>query len=353
MHLSPRDRRELFEAADNYLASKCPLSSAERHGPATFNRALHVELGGMDLYGQFAPEEVGGLGLGLVAAHCVAEAAGHNLAPGTILDQMCAVYGFLDDADVCADFIAGHSLVSAVFRGSTALSSDEMSVSGEVSGVRFGGDTDRWMLQAVSPYGPASVLLDRVVLGDAPEIEPWLDPNTLTYRAALDSVPVSHVSRQPLSVADFAKCLSASYSVGAAMRVLEIAVQYVMVRTQFNRPLGSFQAVKHRAANAYSAIVHARATAEAAYASLEKGLTDSLPSVARISADRCYRGATEAALQMHGGIGFTTEADVHLFLKNAQHMRLWPMPAFAEVDALMARLGLGNAVETTTGSRDL
>ena len=107
---------------------------------------------------------------------------------------------------------------------------------------------------------------------------------------------------------------------GVAMRLLEMTLAYVKARQQFGRPVGSFQAVKHRLADAHVAVESARAaTWYAAYA-LAEGQDDAsvAASVAKAEASEAEAFANAAALQLHGGIGFTWEHDLHLWLKRGK-----------------------------------
>jgi len=113
---------------------------------------------------------------------------------------------------------------------------------------------------------------------------------------------------------------TAGFLNGIAMRLLETTTSYVKARQQFGRPVGSFQAVKHRLADAHAAVEQARAaTWYAAYA-LANGQEDApvAVSIAKAQAGDAEASANAAALQLHGGIGFTWEHDLHLWLKRGK-----------------------------------
>ncbi|MGH3407000.1 MAG: acyl-CoA dehydrogenase family protein, partial [Streptosporangiaceae bacterium] len=112
----------------------------------------------------------------------------------------------------------------------------------------------------------------------------------------------------------------ASEQLGLAERCLEMTVAYVKERRQFARPVGSFQAIKHRLADLYVAVVQARAAARYAAACLAPGNRDAALAVALAKAT-CSEVAVKAAqeaIQLHGGIGFTWEHPAHLYLKRAK-----------------------------------
>ncbi|MFJ8593850.1 acyl-CoA dehydrogenase family protein [Streptomyces sp. NPDC093598] len=114
-----------------------------------------------------------------------------------------------------------------------------------------------------------------------------------------------------------AACLAAE-AVGAAGRVLERTVEYVGQREQFGRPVGSFQAVKHRLADAYVQVQAARSAAYyAAWAAATPAREETAGGLALAQALEALRHAAAAGIQLHGGIGFTWEHEAHLYFKRA------------------------------------
>ncbi|WP_245984288.1 acyl-CoA dehydrogenase family protein [Streptomyces tateyamensis] len=112
----------------------------------------------------------------------------------------------------------------------------------------------------------------------------------------------------------------ASEQLGLAERCLAMTVEYLRERRQFNRPLGSFQALKHRLADLWLEVVGARAAARAAADALATGAPDAAVTVA-VAASHCGTVAVRAAeecVQLHGGIGMTWEHPAHLYLKRAK-----------------------------------
>jgi alkylation response protein AidB-like acyl-CoA dehydrogenase len=107
---------------------------------------------------------------------------------------------------------------------------------------------------------------------------------------------------------------------GVSLRLLEMTVEYVKGREQFGRPVGSFQAVKHKLASVYSDLEAARSSAWYAAYALANDLPDvgRAASIAKAAANEAGRLANQEALQCHGGIGFTWEHDLHLWLKRGK-----------------------------------
>jgi alkylation response protein AidB-like acyl-CoA dehydrogenase len=129
----------------------------------------------------------------------------------------------------------------------------------------------------------------------------------------------------------------ASEQLGVVERCLDMTVAYVKERRQFARPVGSFQALKHRLADLWVGITQARTAARYAAGCLADGDPDAPLAVALAKSycgDLAVRAAEEC-VQMHGGIGFTWEHPAHLYLKRAKAASI----AFGTSDAHRASLG--------------
>ncbi|WP_345415483.1 acyl-CoA dehydrogenase family protein, partial [Pseudonocardia xishanensis] len=118
--------------------------------------------------------------------------------------------------------------------------------------------------------------------------------------------------------------------VGLSARAIEMTVEYTSVRKQFGVPVGSFQAVKHQLANAHVAVEYAGPVVEAAAwaVSEDDGSASRLCSMAKVMAAKAARVSAKSALQCHGAIGYSMEADLHLYLT-----RIWSLlNAWGSVD---------------------
>jgi alkylation response protein AidB-like acyl-CoA dehydrogenase len=153
-----------------------------------------------------------------------------------------------------------------------------------------------------------------------------LDGTRLLADVTLDKVPGRPVAtgedaaRAVAAALAAGACVLASELLGVAEQCLEMTVAYVKERHQFARPVGSFQAVKHRLADVWVAVTQARAAARYAAACLSTGDPDTPVAVALAKA-ACGEAAVLAAqecVQLHGGIGFTWEHPAHLLLKRAK-----------------------------------
>ena len=121
-------------------------------------------------------------------------------------------------------------------------------------------------------------------------------------------------------LADAGAVLTAADSLGVGERLLEMTVGYVKVREQFGRPIGSFQSVKHKVADMLTTLKGARAATYYAAMALDAGVADAAAaaSVAKAFTGEGVAALAGEALQTHGGIGFTWEHDLHLYLRRAK-----------------------------------
>jgi alkylation response protein AidB-like acyl-CoA dehydrogenase len=122
------------------------------------------------------------------------------------------------------------------------------------------------------------------------------------------------------SAIDRAKVALAAEMMGGAQKVLETAVAYTKVREQFGRPIGSFQAVQHKCANMMVDIEGAKSAVYYAAWAVSNGAPDAqtAAAVAKAAASDAYRRTAADGIQVHGGIGFTWEHDMHLYFKRAK-----------------------------------
>jgi alkylation response protein AidB-like acyl-CoA dehydrogenase len=285
------------------------------------------------------PEEHGGSGQGLIELAIVAEELGRALARGPFLSS--AVVGSAVarggspalQAEVLPALAAGSASASWAFAepgapwtldGITAAAradGDVFVLDGVKTAVRDAGSA-RWLLvTALLDGAPASFLVDRAGLDV--RRQRVLDLTRSFYEVRFDGVRVPAARRVGGDVQwllDEAAVLGCAEALGGIERMLEMTVEYTSVRVQFGRPIGSFQAVKHGAA---ALAIHAHASRAATYyaaMAADAGAPDA--SRAACVAASYVSGAlgevAGEALQLHGGIGFTWEHDLHLYLRRAK-----------------------------------
>jgi alkylation response protein AidB-like acyl-CoA dehydrogenase len=149
------------------------------------------------------------------------------------------------------------------------------------------------------------------------EPSPWpLDPATPVARV-VNGAPVQPLDIDWIAWEQSGAALTAAFQLGMADRLTEMSVAYAKERQQFDRPIGSFQAIKHLLADMVVRTEVARAAVYAAATSLDEGADPRAVSVAKALAGEAAILNGKTATQVHGGMGFTWEVDVHLYLKRA------------------------------------
>ena len=130
--------------------------------------------------------------------------------------------------------------------------------------------------------------------------------------------------------------------IGGAQKVLDMSVEYAKVRVQFGRPIGSFQAIKHKCADMLLEVESGKSAAYyASWAAAEDN--DELPVVAALAKAYCsdaYFHAAAENIQIHGGIGFTWEHDAHLYFKRAKSSEIFLGDATYHRELLAQRIGI-------------
>ncbi|MFS8478242.1 MAG: acyl-CoA dehydrogenase family protein [Micromonosporaceae bacterium] len=325
------------------LADRCPpqrvlagVESAEAYD-RTLWRTLATEMG---LAGLLIPERYGGAGAGPREAAVVCEELGRAVAPVPYLGSAVVAAAVLlavdgsaplaaDDRELLGDLAAGTRVaVLAVpystppFSAGVVASVTDRSLTGTVRGIADALGADILLvpaadgLYAVDAGAPG---VERVAVASLDLTRPLCD---LVLRGA----PGRLVAAGPTAAAAVTAGLTAGAAMLAAEQVglaewcLDSTVEYVRGRYQFGRPVGSFQALKHRLADVWVGLTQARAVAGYAAACLGDNDPDTPVAVALAQA-HCAGVAVTAAeecVQMHGGIGFTWEHPAHLYLKRAK-----------------------------------
>jgi alkylation response protein AidB-like acyl-CoA dehydrogenase len=207
---------------------------------------------------------------------------------------------------------------------------DSWTVAGEVRHVLNGAAADDLVVVATTAGEPAVFLVDPTADGLVVETERVLDGTrpmaTITFTGApatrlSGNGPVDDIIERNV---DLALAVLSAEQVGACERLLEIATEYARTREQFDRPIGSFQAIKHRCADMLVGLEWARSASAAALESVDgdtaemAGESDWRASMAKAVCSEALRDAAHANVQIHGGIGFTWEDSAHLYLRRAR-----------------------------------
>jgi alkylation response protein AidB-like acyl-CoA dehydrogenase len=237
------------------------------------------------------PEELGGAGGELADAAVALEELGKALVPtpllGTTLAELALLAADEHDSETIERLAEGTSIGTVVFDPGYVVNGD---------------------------------VADVVIAADGQRVSRWttftshrVDTMDLTRRLArLEPTDTTEIGADP-GLADTAAILLAAEQIGAAAKCLELTVEYTKDRVQFGRPIGSFQALKHRMADLYVAVQSARAVVNDAIA--EPSATSA--ALARVAASEAFSKVTAEAVQMHGGIAITWEHDIQLYFKRA------------------------------------
>jgi alkylation response protein AidB-like acyl-CoA dehydrogenase len=249
------------------------------------------------------------------------------VAPAPVLGQLVAVDALVRAGETgrIPELVAGEAVAAVAFRDLRAEpDADGWRLSGRTEPVPFAPSADLLVVRGVDGDGTDGLFL--VELGrpgaDRPAAQPAMDRTRELARVELESAPAVELGG-PEAAAAFLDRGALAYSaelLGAAARCLEDTVAYARDRVQFGRPIGSFQAVKHRCADMLVDVEGMRSATWWAAWCLSVG--DDESSVAASTAKAwCSEAADRvlnSTLQVHGGIGFTWECDVHLYLKRVQ-----------------------------------
>jgi alkylation response protein AidB-like acyl-CoA dehydrogenase len=303
------DQAAITEAARAMLVESCTPADLRKllaSGEA-IDEGRWATIRDMGLLGICAPESAGGLGLGLVDLVGVAEAAGYVALPEPLIAQ----------AGIAAPLLAGID--------GRALAGAIVAIGHPANRFVEGADTAAALLL---DHGGEPHLVERAAVTLAREES--FDPLRRLFRATWQPSAATRLGVGWGDTAERGAVLAAAQLVGLGQRCIDMAVAYARDRTQFGRPIGSYQAVKHLLAAAQVGIEFARPVVHAAAAELPLGNAAAKARVAhaKLAAAEAADLAARTAVQVHGAMGMTWEVDVHFFLKRVLALKTaWGTPA--------------------------
>lgn len=346
------EQDELRRSVRRFLEDKSPESEVRRLMATEegYNQAVWSQMAQqLGLHGLAIPDEYGGSGFSHVELIVVFEEMGRALLCAPFFSTVALAANTLLAS---ADEAAKQELLPQIASGETiatlALTEDAgrwdragvtLAVSVTGAGYRLDGHkafvvdghvADLILVVARSETGVSLFAVDGGAPGLARSVLPTMDQTRKQARLEFSAVPARLVGVEgqawPLvaKALDLAAVALAAEQVGGAQRVLEMSVDYAKVRVQFGRPIGSFQAIKHRCADMLLAVESAKSAAYyAAWAAAEDN--DELPVMASLAKAYCsdaYYHAAADNIQIHGGIGFTWEHPAQLYFKRAKSSQL-------------------------------
>lgn len=341
------DQEQLRSAVRDYFSRELPVSFARAmlDDQTGFTQEAWRGLSDLGWLGLAVPEDLGGSGLGQLDLSLVLEEAGSVALPGAFTSTVSLALPLLlltaDDAQRGAfipETASGRRRVACAIaerRGRWSFDAIEATAARDggafvLTGAKLfvpdAGEADTLIVACRLDDGVGFFLLPAEVPGLTIASMETIDRTRRLFSVALKDVrleaacllggrpfPPSHLD----DVIDRAKVSLAAGMVGAADRALAMTVEYVGLREQFGRAIATFQVIQHRLADMKVAVEHARSLVYYAAWALDTGAEDARLASAMAKAfasDWCPRIAADA-VQLHGGIGFTWEHDLHIYFK--------------------------------------
>ena len=293
------------------------------------------ELAELGWPGVIIPESDGGLGLGAVELVVIQEELGYAIVPSPFFASVAATSLLVAAGTAAQRERWLRALADGKSRGTLAVWDDragwapnhselEPSSDGTLTGTKIAvPDAISADFVVVAGAGGRHYLVETGAPGVELTPEKSLDPTRRLFTLTLSQAPAEPLEPAPEQIAHAYNTIVtalAAENVGVAQRALEMAVEYAKDRKQFDRPIGSYQAVAHRCAQMLLEVEGARSLSYWAAWALdhEPETAARAASMAKaFASDAGYR-VTASSLQVHGGIGFTWEHDLHFYLKRAK-----------------------------------
>jgi alkylation response protein AidB-like acyl-CoA dehydrogenase len=373
------EQEELRVSVRRFLADRAPIPAVRElmETAEGFETAVWRQAGDqLGLQGIAIPEEYGGSGFSFAEQAIVLEELGAALYGGPYLaSAVLAASVLLASADEAArkthlpGIASGETIATLAFTEEDgSWEPDAIRLAATVAdGTGDPGDTGGgWRLDGRKSFvldgHTASLILVVARTGDGLAVFavdgsaegltrtplPTLDQTRKLARLDFEAVPATLIGAPGEGAAvlgrvlDVAAIAQAAEQLGGAQRALDMAVEYAKVRHQFGRPIGSFQAIKHRCADLLLEVESLRSAVQYAAAAVAEN-SDEVPVVASLvkayASDVYFHVAAEN-IQIHGGIGFTWEHDAHLYFKRAKASELFLGDATYHREHLATRIGL-------------
>jgi len=364
------EQEELRRFVRQFLEEKSPESAVREQMDTEkgYDDAVWSQMAGqLGLQGLIIPEEYGGSGFGYVALTVVLEEVGRALLCAPFFSSVVLAANALIHS---GDEQAKSALLPGIAGGETtaALAFTEENGRWDESGITVQATPDGggWRISGAKMYvidghtadvvlvaartaagvslfwGPAGA--DGLTRPALSTMDQTRKQAKLTFEGVEATLIGAEGQGWPVleTVLDLAAVALAAEQVGGAQRCLDMSVEYAKVRVQFGRPIGSFQAIKHKCADMLLEVESAKSAAYyAGWCAAE--MNDELPQVASLAKSYCSEAYFHAAaenIQIHGGIGFTWEHPAHLYFKRAKSSELLFGDPTYHRELLAQRIGL-------------
>ncbi|MDA8071160.1 MAG: acyl-CoA/acyl-ACP dehydrogenase [Actinomycetota bacterium] len=364
------EQEELRRSVRRFLADRSPMAEVRRLMETTdgFDRPVWAQMANqLGLQSLVVPEAYGGAGFGFVELAVVLEETGAALlgAPlfATVALATTALMASGDEAamaDLLPGIAAGETIATvALTEDSGRWDLDGVSLAATARDGRWvldghkmfvldGHVADLILVAARTERGMSLFAVEGTADGLTRTPLPTMDQTRKQARLELASTPGRLVGEDggagPVlaRMLDLAAVALAAEQVGGAQRCLDMAVDYAKNRIQFGRPIGSFQAIKHKCADMLLQVESAKSAAYYGAWAAADG-SDELPVVASLAKSYCSEAYFHCAaenIQIHGGIGFTWEHDAHLYFKRAKSSELLLGDPAYHRELLAQRIGI-------------
>jgi alkylation response protein AidB-like acyl-CoA dehydrogenase len=345
--------RESFRRLLSQRGTETDVRRAMASEPG-YDPALWRQIADMGIAGIIIDPAHGGLGAGPVELELIMEEAGAALLCSPLLSSGVLAAGLLQkssDPAACARLLpgiaSGERIATVALTGehptwtpegvsvSASLRGNQWRLDGVATYVTSGNNADTLLVVARTDAGYQTFEVDAKADGLA--IAPL---QTFDRTLRLSRMNLNGVEGTPIAGADWAaiegmldlaRVALAGEQAGGARRAFDMSIDYIKTRVQFGRPVGGFQALKHMAADLLLEVESATSAARRAAEALADGANDAeaLVNLAGFACADAFTQVAAAAIQMHGGIGFTWDHPAHLFLRRARaDAQLFGPPAF-------------------------
>jgi alkylation response protein AidB-like acyl-CoA dehydrogenase len=364
------EQQELRDSVRRFLADRAPLPRVRElmeTSDGTDEKVWHQAAAQLGLQGIAIGAEYGGAGFSFAEQAIVLEELGAALYSGPYLaSAVLAATALLASSDeearrdLLPPIATGETVATMAFteddgswapdaiRLAAAKDGNGWVLDGHKSFVLDGHSADLILAVARTDAGLSLVAVDGHAAGLRRVALPTLDQTRKLARCEFESVSGRLIGAPGDGTAVLARTLDvaaialAAEQLGGAQRALDMAVDYAKVRQQFGRPIGSFQAIKHRCADLLLEVESLRSAVGYAAAAVAEDSAD-VPVVAALvkafASDVYFHVAAEN-IQIHGGIGFTWEHDAHLYFKRAKSSELFLGSGDYHRERLAERIGI-------------
>lgn len=351
MDLDFTDEQNLLRETVSRICTDCASTAVVRdmeNDPLGYSQKFWTAFSEAGLCGLRIPEEHNGVGMGLLETAIVYEEMGRALAPSPHYSSAILAARLLE---LTGSTALAEQWLPAIADGSALIvpAWEEVGTSGDIDAIQaiatrngenlqlqgekilvpFANSAKALLVTVKLEGRPALVLIKREDLVLAPRQMPNHAGQSL-YAVSLDGLTVGESSLIAMNINDIwnrtmleGLIALAAQAIGGAQRILEMTIDYAKQREQFGQPIGAFQAIAHYLADCATEVAGARYLAYQAAWACDNGRPFArLALMAKWQTTAVFRRATFTGIQIHGGIGYSLEADPQLYYRSAKHQEL-------------------------------